>query len=108
MYRAIHAAVALLLAAGLLASHPVTAGRDHDEIRRLRNAGQILSLETIIANHRRQFRDGQLLEAELELEKGRYVYDLKFLDDDGVVQEFEYDAGTGELWRIEDQEQHEK
>jgi uncharacterized membrane protein YkoI len=100
---------ALLLAAGLLASGPVTAGRDHDEIRRLRSAGKILSLETIIANHRRHYREGQLLEAELELEEGRYVYDLKFLSDGGVVREFEYDARTGELWHVEDQEEkHEK
>ncbi|HRX70145.1 MAG TPA: peptidase M4 [Candidatus Competibacteraceae bacterium] len=90
---------ALLLIVGL--SRPTIAGRDHDEIRRLRNAGEILSLEIIIANHRRQHPHGQLLEAELELEEGRYVYDLKFLSQNGVVQEFEYDARTGELWHIE-------
>lgn len=89
---------ALVLAAALSGS--VSAGRDHDEIRRLRDTGQILSLEAIIAAHRRQHQDGQLLEAELELERGRYVYELKFLDDDGAVREFEYDARTGELWRI--------
>lgn len=102
MYRHPCSAAAWVLAVSLLASAPVIAGRDHDEIRRLRSAGQILSLETIIAHHRRQYREGQLLEAELELEKGRYVYDLKFLGDDGVVREFEYDARTGELWPIED------
>ena len=100
-------AAALFLAAGL--SGPAPAGRDHDEIRRLRNAGKILSLETIIAQHRRQYRDGQLLEAELELEleKGRYLYELKFLGDDGVVREFEYDARTGELWHVERKEEQE-
>ncbi|HRY15325.1 MAG: peptidase M4 [Candidatus Competibacteraceae bacterium] len=98
--RALLAGTAVLWFA-LCLSGPAIAGRDHDEIRRLRNAGQILSLEVIIANHRRQYRDGQLLEAELELEEGRYVYDLKFLGDDGVVREFEYDARTGELWHIE-------
>ena len=91
----------LLLAVGLLVPGLVTAGRDQEEIRRLRGAGQILSLETIIANHRRQHPNGQLLEVELELERGRYVYELKMLSDDGVVREFEYDARTGELWRIE-------
>lgn len=91
----------LLLAAGILAPGAVTAGRGHDEIRRLRNAGQILSLESIIASHRRQHRSGRLLEAELELENGRYVYALQFLDDDGRVREFEYDARTGELWHVE-------
>lgn len=83
------------------------AGRDHDEVRRLRGAGQILSLETIIANHRRYQPGGQLLEAGLESEHGRYVYDLKFLSDDGVVREFEYDARTGELWHLEHEEEQE-
>ncbi|MBZ4194194.1 MAG: peptidase [Candidatus Contendobacter sp.] len=83
---------------------PVVADRDHDEIhqlRQLRNAGQILSLETILANHRRQYPHGQLLEAKLEVEQGRYVYDLKLLGEDGAVREFEYDARTGELQRLE-------
>lgn len=92
---------ALLLAAGLLASSPATAGRDHEEVRRLRDAGQILALETIIANHRRQHPGGQLLEAELEFEQGRYIYELKMLGDDGAVREFEYDAHSGEPWRVE-------
>lgn len=98
-------AAALLLAAGLSGS--ATAGRDHDEIRRLRSAGKILSLETIIAQHRREDPSGQLLDAELELEKGRYVYELKFLGDDGVVRGFEYDARTGELWHVERKEEKE-
>ena len=98
------AAASLLLAAGLLIAVPATADRDHDEVRqlrRLRNAGQILSLETILAKHRRQHPRGQLLEAKLEFEESRYVYELKLLGEDGVVREFEYDARTGELWRIE-------
>ncbi|MDG4548950.1 MAG: PepSY domain-containing protein [Candidatus Contendobacter sp.] len=105
MHRTAGPAAVLLLAAGLLASSQVDAGRDQEEIRRLRGAGRIVSLETIIANHRRQYPGGQLLEAELEFERNRYVYELKMLGDDGVVREFEYDAGTGELWRIERKEE---
>lgn len=45
----------LLLAANLLVAGPLMAGRDHDEIRRLRGAGQILSLESIIAQHRTRY-----------------------------------------------------
>ncbi len=101
-------AAVLLLAAGLLASDPISAGRDWEEIRRLRDAGQILSLETLIANHRRQHPGGQLLEAELEFERNRYVYELKMLGDDGVVREFEYDARTGELWRVEHERERKK
>ena len=97
----------LLLAVNLLVAGPLMAGHDHDEIRRLRGTGQILSLETIIANHRTRHPGGQLLEAGLESEHGRYVYDLKFLGDDGVVREFEYDARTGALWHSE-HEDHEE
>ena len=49
MHRLIGPIAALVLAASLLAAGPLMAGRDHEEIRRLRGAGQILSLETIIA-----------------------------------------------------------
>lgn len=95
----------LLLVAGLFASSPLATGRDRDEIRRLRDAGQILSLETIIANHRRQNPGGQLLEVELESKRGRYIYELKILGDDGMVREFEYDARTGKLRDIESREE---
>ncbi|MGB5064158.1 MAG: PepSY domain-containing protein [Candidatus Competibacter sp.] len=97
----------LLLAVNLLAAGSVMAGRDPDEIRQLRGTGQILSLETIIANHRTRHPGGQLLEAELESKHGSYVYELKFLSGDGVVREFEYDARTGELWRFEHEEHEE-
>ena len=91
----------LLLAVGLLVPDLVIAGHDQEEIRRLRGAGQILSLETIIANHRRDHPDGQLLEAELEFERGHYDYELKMLGNDGEVRKFEYDARSGELWQVE-------
>lgn len=97
----------LSLLVGLPLMGPTKAGRDHGEIRRLHRSGQILSLEAIIANHRRHYPGGKLLEAELESEEGRYVYDLKILGDDGVVREFEYDANSGELWHLEDHEEHE-
>ncbi|MBL8259090.1 MAG: hypothetical protein JNM60_04665 [Candidatus Competibacteraceae bacterium] len=93
--------ISLALTWVLSGAYPSTASVDHDEIRRLHRAGKILSLGAIIARHQRRYRDGQLLEAELEFEKGRYVYDLKILDDEGVVREFEYDAASGELWHLE-------
>ena len=89
-----------LIVMGLLTAAPALADHDQNRVRQLRAAGQILALETIIANHRRQHPNGQLLEAELEFERDRHVYELKMLSDDGVVREFEYDARTGELWRI--------
>lgn len=77
------------------------AGWSHDDIRALHQSRQILSLDEIIAHHRRRRPEDKLLEAELEREQGRYVYELKTLGVDGQVLEFEYDARTGEPWRIE-------
>lgn len=94
--------LALLLAlAALLSGASALAGHNQDEIRRLHQAKQILSLDAIIAHHRQQHPGGKLLEAELEFEQGRYVYEIKILGDDGAVREFEYDARSGELWHLE-------
>jgi len=101
MYRPAGFVAVLTVVGSLLDAAPALADLDHDQVRQLRGAGQILSLETIIANHRRQHPGGQLLEAELEFEQDRYVYELKMLGDDGVVREFEYDARSGELWQVE-------
>lgn len=99
--------ILLSLLVGSLPTDPAKAGRDPDEVRRLRRAGQILPLETIITHHRRQHPGGQLLEAELELEQGHYVYDLKILGEDSTVREFEYDARSGELRHLENDEDEE-
>ena len=74
---------------------------DHDTVKRLRDSGRILPLDAIIQKHQAQHRDGRILEAELEWEAGRYVYELEILHADGTVREWEYDAGSGELLRIE-------
>ena len=88
------------LAGGVLGT-PVIAERSPEEIRRLHQNREILPLEAIIAKHRRDHAHDKLLEAELESEHGRYIYELKVLDPDGAVNEFKYDAYNGELWRFE-------
>ena len=79
---------------------PGWGGEDHEDIKRLRDAGDILPLETIIDNFREQYQGGRILEAELEFEEGRYIYELEILYQNTVL-ELEYDARSGELWRIE-------
>jgi uncharacterized membrane protein YkoI len=69
---------------------------DHVEAARLRRAGAILSLEKILERARAQ-RPGKVLEAELEHERGRYVYEVEILDDKGVVWEMKFDARSGAL-----------
>ena len=50
---------------------------------------------------REQEFPGKLLEVELEQEMGRWVYEFEILDDEGIVWELYYDAGTGELVKRE-------
>lgn len=75
---------------------------DQDAIKRLRDAGKILPLETILREFRQTHGQGRLLEAELEIEQGRYVYELIILEKNGTVRELEYDAHTGDFWRVEE------
>lgn len=69
---------------------------NHNEIYQLRESGQILSMETVL-KQARTIQPGQLIEAELEREKGGYVYELKIIDVDGRVHKLELDARSGEV-----------
>lgn len=88
---AIAVSAILLLGGGFPAD---ASGDDHELIRELREDGEILSLSTLLE------RDGlqglRVLEAELEREDGRMVYELELLDADGRVIEKYFDAVSGE------------
>ena len=78
----------------------VTADDDHEQARRLREAGDILPLETIL-QRAQAHHPGRVLEVELESEHGRHVYEIEILDAQGVVQELYFDAHSGELLKTE-------
>ena len=88
-----------LLLAALLAATPALAGRDldQDEALRLRREGVIQPLDALIQPLLERYPGARLLEAELEEEHGRFIYELELLTRQGVVREIELDAGTGTL-----------
>ncbi len=88
--------VALVMVASMIGISGSLADSNHNEARRLKEAGEILPLEEIITKARK-LRTGHILEIELEHEHERYIYELEILDDDGTVWELEYDAKSGEL-----------
>jgi hypothetical protein len=45
--------------------------------------------------------DGQILEVELEQEKGQIEYEVEMIGPQGQVVEFEFDATNGELLSVE-------
>ena len=93
----------VLLSTGLMMAMPASlalADIDHRAARELRLSGKILPLERIIEVVR-EIKTGIIIETELEFEKGRYIYEVEILDDDGLVWEIELDAATAEILKIE-------
>jgi hypothetical protein len=68
-----------------------------------------LSMEEAIATAKAKF-PGQVLEAELENEHGRTVYEIEIASTTGVMTEIKIDAQSGELLgsEVEDQEEQGK
>ena len=84
----------------LLISFPVIASDDHEEARRLQQAGAILPLEIIIEKAQ-AIHPGRILEVELEEKHDRYYYEIELLDKNGRVWEMKFDSKTGQLLKQE-------
>lgn len=91
-----------LLLAGLLFSLPGVARDDHERARQALQAGEILPLGELL---RRVAQDypGDVIEVELERDKGRWIYELEIIRADGALIELEIDASDGSLLSIEGQ-----
>lgn len=91
-----------LIFSALIASN-VCADDDHDRARELVKSGEIIPLEQLLQQIiNREENKLRLLEAELERESGRLVYELELVDEQGVVREWMFDAKTGEALGEED------
>lgn len=98
--------IALRVLCVLVAMFTVDLSNAHDltqdEALRLRQQGVILPLEQLTAKALARYEAAQFLEAELEREDDRYVYEIEILLPGGQVRELEFDAVTGDL--LEDKE----
>ena len=74
---------------------------DHDEALELAERGVILPLQSLIADAVKRY-PGRFLEAELEYDDGRYIYELEIVTRDRRVLELEYDAVSGELLDVDE------
>ena len=85
-----------LLIIVIFTSTNIWADDDHERARELVKSGEIIPLnqllQQVINTGSGKFR---LLEAELERESGRLVYELEIVDEHGVVRELLFDAKTG-------------
>ncbi|MCR2747268.1 PepSY domain-containing protein [Limnobacter parvus] len=93
--------IVTLFAIGITAMvSTVYADDDHQRIRQLQRSGEILSLEQIF-DRARAVKRGRILDAELDDDDGRYIYEIELLDANGRVWEMEFDARTGRLLELE-------
>jgi uncharacterized membrane protein YkoI len=93
-----------LAAALVIALTPGAARADDvgpEVAKRLLSEGRIKPLSEIISGVQAKV-PGEVLEVQLELDDGIYVYELKLLRPNGKVQEVEADAASGSILKIED------
>lgn len=94
-----------LLLAGIAFMGPLQyslAGNEGDQnrARQLRESQDILPLERILEQAKAQ-HPGRIIEAELDQEENRWVYEIEILDENGVVWDINYDATTGKLLKTD-------
>jgi len=73
--------------------------RDHERARAAVEAGQVLPLPTLLERLRRT-HPGQVLELELERDDGRWVYEIKLLQANGLLLKLDVDAATALVLQV--------
>jgi len=73
---------------------------DHDRARRALQSGEILPLADILTRLA-SVAPGRVIETELEVDDGRYVYEFKLISPGGRLMEAEMDATSGRLIDLE-------
>jgi len=91
-------ALATLLAAAALTPLTSLADSDHDRARAAVRAGEVLPLHVVLERVARE-HPGNVLEVELEREKGQWFYELKILQSGGSLLRLKVDARTAEVIR---------
>lgn len=79
---------------------PLTAwAGDHERAREARERGDIKPLEEILPSVEQRF-PGEIVKVELEREDGRWIYEIKLIDNDGRLLQLEIDARNAEIIEV--------
>jgi len=95
----------LAILTGLAVCQPLLADSDSDTARKLREAGDILPLETILHKLQKS-HPGKVLEVELEHKHGHVLYEIELLDRHGKVWELKVDPRTGDIVKQKQETKH--
>lgn len=102
--------ISLLGASGLLlTSVGLAMSHDGQGKAAVANLATSVTMEEAIKTATTQF-PGKVLEAELESEDGKVMYEVEIVNAAGEIREFEIDAQSGKILssELEDEEGHEK
>ena len=89
-----HVLIVAFMLSGMV--HMAWANDDHIEAKRLLDAGEILPLESILNNIRKEY-PGKILEVKLENEDQVIAYEVEVLGSDNIVREVYINARTGKV-----------
>ncbi|MDP3031955.1 MAG: PepSY domain-containing protein [Rhodocyclaceae bacterium] len=78
---------------------------DHERARQAVEAGEVLPLRTILERVEREY-PGQVMEVELDREKGEWVYEVKVLRKGGALMKLKIHARDGTILGLK--EKHER
>lgn len=99
-------ALAAAFASALLACAPAEASdrADHDRARAALQAGEILTLATVLQRVAAE-HPGQVLEVELERDGGVWLYEIKLLQTGGGLLKLEVDAASARVLKARSRRQ---
>ena len=89
-------ALALCLAGATPLLH---ADGDHDKARHALVQGKVQPLRTVLEKVERDYQ-GQAVKVEFEQEDGRYIYEIRLLQNDGRMAKLKVDAVDGKVLDI--------
>lgn len=72
---------------------------DHERARAAVQAGEVLALPLVLERLQRT-HPGQVLELELEHEKGRWIYEIRLMQADGQLFKLTVDAATARVLEV--------
>ena len=76
--------------------------KDAEALKQAVKQGEIHSLPDILAAAREKLPAGQVVGAEIEQKKGRWVYEFEVVGNDGHMYEAKVDAKTAEIGKVEE------
>lgn len=103
MRRRLMAGLALVLAAAFGAVNGFADEGDHDRARRALEAGEIMPLSQILERVERDY-PGRVVEVELDRDDGRWLYEIKLLQDGGRLLKLKVDARDARVLRLKERD----